>query len=119
MRSVVRPLVSVITYRRWTFLLGGTALLVPYVLIYAALGQVMDTVRQQSARDVFDGLAMPVCFAAISGAVAFIPAVRVLSRTAAETLLNVQLPEETPEGLRSWRSRRRTAWPGWSSRPSS
>jgi signal transduction histidine kinase len=109
MRSVVRPLVSVTTYRRWTFLLGGTALLVPYVLIYAALGQVMDTIRQQSARDLFDGLALLVCFAAISGAVAFIPAVRVLSRTAAETLLNVQLPEETPEGLRSWRSRRRTA----------
>jgi signal transduction histidine kinase len=109
MRSVVRPLVSVTTYRRWTFLLGGTALLVPYLLIYAGLVQLMDSVQSQPTRAVFDGLTMLVAFVAISGAVAFIPAVRVLSRTAAETLLNVPLPEETPEGLRSWRSRRRTA----------
>jgi signal transduction histidine kinase len=109
MRSVVRPLVSVTTYRRWTFLLGGTALLVPYLLIYAGLVQLMGNVRSQPTRAVFDGLTMLVAFVAISSAVAFIPAVRVLSRTAAETLLNVPLPEETPEGLRSWRSRRRTA----------
>jgi signal transduction histidine kinase len=109
MRSVVRPLVRVTTYRRWTFLLGGTALLVPYLLIYAGLVQLMGSARSQPTRAVFDGLTMLVTFVAISGAVAFIPAVRVLSRTAAETLLNVPLPEETPEGLRSWRSRRRTA----------
>jgi signal transduction histidine kinase len=106
---VVRPLVSVTTYRRWTFLLGGTALLVPYLLIYAGLVQLMDSVQSQPTRAVFDGLTMLVAFVAISSAVAFIPAVRVLSRTAAVTLLNVPLPEETPEGLRSWRSRRRTA----------
>jgi signal transduction histidine kinase len=109
MRSVVRPLVSVSTYRRWTFLLGGTALLVPYMLIYAGLVQIMGTVRQQPTRTLLDGLIMLIAFVVISGAVAFIPAVRVLCRTAAETLLNVPLPEETPEGLRSWRSRRRTA----------
>jgi signal transduction histidine kinase len=109
MRSVVRPLVSVTTYRRWTFLLGGTALLVPYLLIYAGLASIMDTYRQQPADTLFEGLAMLAAFAGISSAVAFVPAVRVLCRTAAETLLNVPLPEETPEGLRSWRSRRRTA----------
>jgi signal transduction histidine kinase len=109
MRSVVRPLVSVTTYRRWTFLLGGTALLVPYLLIYAGLVQIVGTVRQQTTSSVFEGLAMLAGFAIISSAVAFIPAVRILCRTAAETLLNVPLPEETPEGLRSWRSRRRTA----------
>jgi signal transduction histidine kinase len=109
MRSVVRPLVSVTTYRRWTFLLGGTALLVPYLLIYAALASLMDTYRQQPARSVFESVTMLLAFVVISGAVAFVPSVRVLCRTAAETLLNVPLPEETPEGLRSWRSRRRTA----------
>jgi signal transduction histidine kinase len=109
MRSVVRPLVSVTTYRRWTFLLGGTALLVPYLLIYAALGSIMDTHRQQPARSVFESLTMLLAFVVISSAVAFVPAVRVLCRTAAETLLGVPLPEETPQGLRSWRSRRRTA----------
>ena len=109
MRSVVRPLVSVSTYRRWTFLLGGTALLVPYVLIYAALVSLMDTYRHQPARSVFEGATMMLAFVVISSAVAFVPAVRVLCRTAAETLLGVPLPEETPGGLRSWRSRRRTA----------
>jgi signal transduction histidine kinase len=109
MRSVVRPLVSVSTYRRWTFLLGGTALLVPYLLIYAALASVTDSYRQQPARSVFESMTMLLAFVVISGAVAFVPAVRVLCRTAAETLLGVPLPEETPEGLRSWRSRRRTA----------
>lgn len=109
MRSVVRPLVSVTTYRRWTFLLGGTALLVPYLLIYAALVQIMRHVSDQPARGFFDTVIMLAAFIVISGSVAFIPAVRVLCRTAAETLLGVSLPEETPEGLRSWRSRRRTA----------
>jgi signal transduction histidine kinase len=109
MRSVVRPLVSVSTYRRWTFLLGGTALLVPYLLIYAALASVTDSYRQQPARSVFESVTMLLAFVVISSAVAFVPAVRVLCRTAAETLLGVPLPEETPEGLRSWRSRRRTA----------
>jgi signal transduction histidine kinase len=109
MRSVVRPLVSVTTYRRWTFLLGGTALLVPYLLIYAALGSIVDTQGRQPARSVFESLTMLLAFVVISSAVAFVPAVRVLCRTAAETLLGVPLPEETPQGLRSWRSRRRTA----------
>ncbi|TQL87958.1 histidine kinase [Actinoallomurus bryophytorum] len=109
MRSVVRPLVSVSTYRRWTFLLGGTALLVPYLLIYAALASVTDSYRQQPARSVFESVTMLLAFVVISSAVAFVPAVRVLCRTAAETLLGVPLPEETAEGLRSWRSRRRTA----------
>jgi signal transduction histidine kinase len=108
MRSVVRPLVSVTTYRRWTFLLGGTALLVPYIPIYAGLVQIMGTVRQQATSSIFEWLAMLAAYAVISSAVAFIPAVRVMCRAAAETLLNVPLPEETPEGLRSWRSRRRT-----------
>lgn len=109
MRSVVRPLVSVTTYRRWTFLLGGTALLVPYLLIYAGLVQIMRHVSDQPARGFIDTMVMLAAFIVISGSVAFIPAVRVLCRTAAETLLGVSLPEETPEGLRSWRSRRRTA----------
>jgi len=109
MRSVVRPLVSVTTYRRWTFLLGGTALLVPYALIYAGLLQILGDVRHGATRDLLDAALMLAGFVAISSAVAFVPAVRILCRTAAETLLGVRLPEETPEGLRSWRSRRRTA----------
>ena len=109
MRSVVRPLVSVATYRRWTFLLGGTALLVPYILIYAGLLQILGDVRHGATRDLLDAALMLAGLVAISSAVAFIPAVRILCRTAAETLLGVRLPEETPEGLRSWRSRRRTA----------
>jgi signal transduction histidine kinase len=108
MRSVVRPLVSVTTYRRWTFLLGGTALLVPYALIYATIVQSMGTAGQRGAHNLYDVLIMLFAFVFSSG-VAFVPAVRVLSRTAAETLLNVRIPEETPEGVRSWRSRRRTA----------
>jgi signal transduction histidine kinase len=109
MRSLVRPLVSVTTYRRWTFLLGGTALLVPYLLIYAGVVQIMGDARQRPTGDVLEGLIMLIAFVAISSAVAFVPAVRILCRTAVETLLGVTLPEETPEGLRSWRSRRRTA----------
>jgi signal transduction histidine kinase len=109
MRTVLRPLVSVTTYRRWTFLLGGTALLVPYALIYAALVNLMGHVGDQSARSAFISVAMLVAFVLISGSVAFIPAVRMLCRTAAETLLDVPLPPETAEGMRSWRSRRRTA----------
>jgi signal transduction histidine kinase len=101
--------VSVATYRRWTFLLGGTALLVPYLLIYVGLVQIMRHVSDQPARGFIDTVVMLAAFIVISGSVAFIPAVRVLCRTAAETLLGVSLPEETPEGLRSWRSRRRTA----------
>jgi hypothetical protein len=44
-KSVVRPLFRVATYRRWTFLLGGTALLVPYILIYAGLLQILGSVQ--------------------------------------------------------------------------
>lgn len=38
MKSLVRPLVSMTAYRRWTFLFGGTAILVPYILIYTGAG---------------------------------------------------------------------------------
>ncbi len=109
MNPVVRPLISVTTYRRWTFLLGGTALLVPYLLIYAGLLQIMGNADRGSPGELVDVAVMLLLYVAVSSAVAFIPAVRILSRTAAETLLGVDLPEETPEGLRSWRSRRRTA----------
>jgi signal transduction histidine kinase len=109
MRSLVRPLISVTTYRRWTFLLGGTALLVPYLLIYAGLVQAMGTARRQAPGDLLEGLILLALFVTISSVVAFIPAVRILCRTSVETLLGVDLPEETPAGLRSWRSRRRTA----------
>ncbi|GAB3973627.1 histidine kinase [Actinoallomurus acanthiterrae] len=109
MKSLVRPLVSVTTYRRWTFLFGGTAILVPYILIYTGLLQIMGHAGRQAADKVLESLVMLVVYIAISSAVAFIPAVRILSRTAAETLLGVRLPAETPEGMRSWRSRRRTA----------
>jgi len=103
------PLISVTTYRRWTFLLGGTALLVPYILIYAGLLQIMGNVRSGASAELLDAIPMLLVYVSISSAVAFIPAVRILSKTAAETLLGVELPQETPEGLRSWRSRRRTA----------
>ncbi len=102
-------LLSAGTYRRWTFLLGGTALLVPYLAIYVGVLEVMGTVGHQAPREVLDALIMLVAYLAMSSAIAFIPAVRILSRVAAETLLGVELPAETPEGLRSWRSRRRTA----------
>ncbi|MEV5711165.1 histidine kinase [Actinoallomurus sp. NPDC052274] len=109
MKSLVRPLISVTTYRRWTFLLGGTAILVPYLLIYVALLQIMGSAGRLPAGQVLQSLAMLLAYVAVSSAVAFIPAVRILSRTAAETLLGVRLPAETAEGMRSWRSRRRTA----------
>ncbi|MEV5753230.1 histidine kinase [Actinoallomurus sp. NPDC052308] len=109
MKSLVRPLVSVTTYRRWTFLLGGTAILVPYLLIYVALLQIMGSAGRLPADQVLQSLVMLLAYVAVSSAVAFIPAVRILSRTAAETLLGVRLPAETAEGMRSWRSRRRTA----------
>ncbi|GAA0342488.1 histidine kinase [Actinoallomurus spadix] len=109
MKFLVRPLFSMTTYRLWTFLLGGTALLVPYLLIYAGLLQIMGTAGRLPADQVLQSAVMLLAYIAVSSAVAFIPAVRILSRTAAETLLDVRLPEETAEGMRSWRSRRRTA----------
>jgi signal transduction histidine kinase len=108
-KSLVRPLVSVTTYRRWTFILGGTAILVPYVLIYAGLLQILGRPDRLAPEQMAQSLVMLVTYVAVSSAVAFIPAVRILSRTAAETLLGVGLPAETAEGMRSWRSRRRTA----------
>lgn len=109
MKSLVRPLVSVTTYRRWTFILGGTAILVPYLLIYAGLLQILGSPDRLAPDQMLQSLVMLVTYIAVSSAVAFIPAVRILSRTAAETLLGVRLPAETAEGMRSWRSRRRTA----------
>ncbi|MCO6003751.1 histidine kinase [Actinoallomurus purpureus] len=109
MQSLVRPLLSVTTYRRWTFILGGTAILVPYLLIYATLLQIIGHPGRMTGDQVLQDLITLILYIAVSSAVAFIPAVRVLSRTAAETLLGVRLPAETAEGMRSWRSRRRTA----------
>jgi signal transduction histidine kinase len=108
-KSLVRPLVSVTTYRRWTFILGGAAILVPYLLIYTGLMQVVGSPGRFGTDEMLQTLPMLLAYVAVSSAVAFIPAVRILSRTAAETLLGVRLPVETPEGMRSWRSRRRTA----------
>lgn len=108
-RSLLRPLVSVTTYRRWTFLLGGTALLVPYVLIYAALWSVTRRLGTTGTPRLAGNLVMLAAYVAVSTTVAFVPAVRVLCRTAAETLLGARLPDETPGGARSWRARCRTA----------
>ncbi|MCO5971217.1 sensor histidine kinase [Actinoallomurus soli] len=109
MKFLVRPLISVTTYRRWTFLLGGTAILVPYLLIYAGLLRITNRAGRLAPDQLLQSLVMLLAYIGVSSAVAFIPAVRILSRTAVETLLDVQLPAETVEGMRSWRSRRRTA----------
>ncbi|MCO5995177.1 sensor histidine kinase [Actinoallomurus rhizosphaericola] len=109
MKFLVRPLISVTTYRRWTFLLGGTAILVPYLLIYAGLLRITNSAGRLAPDRLLQSLVMLLAYIGVSSAVAFIPAVRILSRTAVETLLDVQLPAETVEGMRSWRSRRRTA----------
>lgn len=107
-RLVVGTLLRGSTYRRWAFMLTGAVLLVPYVVIYFSITGVFT---HGGAGGVLAGVIIAAGWVPLSTAVAFLRPVRLLERTAAVSLLDVGLPEETAEGAASWRSRRRTA--GW------
>jgi signal transduction histidine kinase len=107
-RLVVGTLLRGSTYRRWGFMLAGAVLLVPYVAIYLSI---LMSILHGGQGDAFAGIVIALGWIPLSTAVAFLRPIRLLERTAAVTLLDVGLPEETAEGAASWRSRRRTA--GW------
>ena len=108
LRRLSRPLRDGATYRRWTFLVLGGALLVPYVIFANALGVLIDGTGTGNA------LAWTVMAAATLTALvatASVPAVRVVMVTGAVELLRGPLTGVTPAPAHTWPDRWRTsAW---------
>ncbi|WP_167175912.1 sensor histidine kinase [Saccharomonospora amisosensis] len=105
-RRVLGSVVSRTTYRRWTYLILGGALLVPYALFGAVLlPSVVPQAASPPAAFVIGGTAALVVLVATS----FLPAVRVLEGTAVRELLADPVPDATFGGTTSWAVRARSS----------
>jgi signal transduction histidine kinase len=94
-RWVFGPVVRRLTYRRWTYLVLGAVLIVPFLLpavllVPPLLNLVLPAPAGQAALIV--GVAMTVVVLASAAATSFIPAVRVVEGTAARELLGEDVP---------------------------
>lgn len=104
MTSLLAPLRSGWTYRRWVHLLLGGVLLLPYVLLARGLAQALGPGEAPFVLALL--LPMTLGVAVLIG---LVPAVRVLELAAARTLLGVELPEQTLEAAGAWPVRWRSA----------
>jgi signal transduction histidine kinase len=95
--SVFGPVVRRLTYRRWTYLVLGAALVVPFllaaVLLVPALLEVLLPTDAARAPLVVV-VAVAVTVLGLAAATSFIPAVRVVDGTAARELLGDGVPEQ-------------------------
>ncbi|SFQ49817.1 Signal transduction histidine kinase [Amycolatopsis arida] len=105
LRRILRPVVDRSTYRRWTYLILGGALLVPYLLFAAiAAPSVLPLVTGPGAAFVIGGLlTVGVAFAS-----SFLPVVRVLEGAAVRELLDDPVPGVPFGPARSWAVRLRS-----------
>jgi signal transduction histidine kinase len=95
MGRVFGPVRSRLTYRRWTYLVLGATLIVPFaVAAVAVVPSVLNLVlTTQVASDSFIfSVAMVVVALGLAAAASFIPAVRVVEGTAARELLGAGVP---------------------------
>lgn len=91
-RRILAPVVSPTTYRRWTYLILGGALLVPYALFGAVLvPSVVPWAASLPGALGIGGTSALVVLVATS----FLPAVRVLEGTAVRELLDDPVPDAT------------------------
>ncbi|EHR51487.1 signal transduction histidine kinase [Saccharomonospora marina XMU15] len=105
-RRLLGSVVSRTTYRRWTYLILGGALLVPYALFGAVLlPSVVPLAATLPGALAIGGTAALVVLVATS----FLPAVRVLEGTAVRELLADPVPEATFGTTTSWAVRARSS----------
>ncbi|RZS43356.1 histidine kinase [Herbihabitans rhizosphaerae] len=109
MRTVLGPLISPSTYRRWAYLIMGGALLVPFVLL--AIFMVPLTLPAGSEATPVLSLVLLVLLFCVLVLVSFIPAVRLVEATAARELLGERVPAAGERGPLTWPARWRSA--GW------
>jgi signal transduction histidine kinase len=108
LRTVLAPVVSAATYRRWVYLILGGAVLVPFLLLGSLV--LPSTVPAGTHPLVILALLVVVVIGAAVG-VSFVPAVRVIEGAAARELLGDGIPEQAGVRALSWSSRwRSTGW---------
>ncbi|MDP9867959.1 MULTISPECIES: sensor histidine kinase [Streptosporangium] len=109
MRRILTPLTSPSTYLRWTCLILGGALAMPYVMVGTVVSGLLGLPEAQSYTLVS---AQPVVFAGVLPLIAltglFLP-VRALELTAARGLLDARIDSGPDRRARTWAERRRTA----------
>jgi signal transduction histidine kinase len=92
MRRLVAPFTGRATYRRWTYLILGGALLVPYLLFATLIVPSVLPIAADPAQALVIGTLLMV---AVLAATSLIPAVRVLEGAAVRELLDDPVPEAT------------------------
>ncbi|MEV8639092.1 histidine kinase [Streptosporangium sp. NPDC051023] len=109
MRRILAPLISPVTYLRWTCLILGGALAMPYMMAGSLAAGMLRPFEERSP-----GLlsADPIVFAGVLPLIAvtglFLP-IRALELTAARGLLDVVIDPVLERPRRTWAERRRTA----------
>ncbi|HEV7936051.1 MAG TPA: histidine kinase [Actinomadura sp.] len=109
-REILRPLIARSTWRRWAYLVGGGALLLPYFILSMAL---MSGIGPAGRDDVTGALLSALFVLVIPLPAVFVtglvPAVRVLEGTAVRELVGGPITEHAIVAARSWAARWRTA----------
>ncbi|GAA4228921.1 signal transduction histidine kinase [Streptosporangium album] len=109
MRHILAPLTSPSTYLRWTCLILGGALAMPYMMVGTVLSGLL---RPPETADYTLLSPQPVVFASVLPLIAltglFLP-VRALELTAARGLLGAEIAPSPSRPGRTWAERRRTA----------
>jgi signal transduction histidine kinase len=101
---LLRPLIALVTWRSWIYLILGAALLTPYLIASLVLGSLLTGGHGGLIHAVVTAVSL-VALIVVTG---MVPAVRVMEGTAARELLGA--PETIGDG-RSWRARLSTS--GW------
>ncbi|RKS74756.1 signal transduction histidine kinase [Actinomadura pelletieri DSM 43383] len=107
MTRVLRPLIERTTWLRWSHLVVGGALLMPYWFLGITLGSVLPVANQ-----VVNAVLMLLVFPAVATFVTgLVPTVRLLEGSLARELLRGPATAIVPAPARSWERRARTgAW---------
>lgn len=108
---VFGPVARRLTYRRWTYLVLGAALIVPFVLAAVLLvPPVLEGLLPGDAAKapLVVAVGMTVTVLGLAAATSFIPAVRVVDGTAARELLGDGIPEQASERATNLEARWKT-----------
>jgi hypothetical protein len=101
LRQIAAPVLDRATYRRWTYLILGGALIVPYLLSAAVLvPSSLPIAASTPERAVLIGSGFVLV---VMVATSLIPAVRALEGAAVRELLDDPAPGATFGATRSWR----------------
>ncbi|WP_262402606.1 sensor histidine kinase [Actinomadura sp. CNU-125] len=105
MIGLLRPLARRTTWRRWSHLVVGGALLMPYWFLSVALTPLIP-IRNAAVIVVLAMVVLPTAATLITG---LVPTVRMLETSLARELLEGPAKDLEPGPARSWESRARTA----------